>query len=127
MSKAKLSTGTKLIIFGVLLVVIDQIIKILVKTNMSLGESFCVIGQWFRISFVENEGMVIYKHGNGIRAHALALKIYNSKGETEFTDDEVIMISQAAENFCTPNFIDAIHEILNPNPESQTEEVLHVK
>ncbi len=57
MSKAKLSTGTKLIIFGVLLVVIDQIIKILVKTNMSLGESFCVIGQWFRISFVENEGM----------------------------------------------------------------------
>lgn len=70
---------------------------------------------------------VIYKHGNGIRAHALALKIYNSKGETEFTDDEVIMISQAAENFCTPNFIDAIHEILNPNPKSQTEEVLHVK
>lgn len=57
MSKCKLSTGAKLIILGVLLVVIDQIIKILVKTNMSLGESFCVIGQWFRISFIENEGM----------------------------------------------------------------------
>lgn len=57
MTKCKLSTGTKLIIFGVLLVVVDQVIKILVKTNMSLGESFCVIGQWFRISFVENEGM----------------------------------------------------------------------
>lgn len=57
MTKCKLSTGTKLIIFGVLLVVVDQVIKILVKTNMSLGESFCVIGEWFRISFVENEGM----------------------------------------------------------------------
>ena len=57
MIKIKLSTGAKLIILGVLLVVVDQIIKILVKTNMSLGESFCVIGQWFRISFVENEGM----------------------------------------------------------------------
>ena len=57
MRKCKLSTGTKLIILGVLLVVIDQVIKILVKTNMSLGESFCVIGQWFRITFVENEGM----------------------------------------------------------------------
>ena len=57
MRKCKLSTGTKLIILGVLLVVIDQVIKILVKTNMSLGESFCVMGEWFRITFVENEGM----------------------------------------------------------------------
>ena len=57
MGKCKISTGTKLIILGVLLVVIDQVIKILVKTNMSLGESFCVMGEWFRITFVENEGM----------------------------------------------------------------------
>lgn len=82
---------------------------------------------FFEADVKEQIADVIYKHGNGIRAHALALKIYNSKGEIEFSDDEVIMISQAAENFCTPNFIDAIHEILNPNPESQTEEVLHVK
>ncbi len=57
MGGRKLSTGWKLFLLGVLLVVIDQVIKILVKTNMSLGESFCVIGQWFRISFIENEGM----------------------------------------------------------------------
>ena len=36
--------------------VIDQIIKILVKTNMSLGDSF-EITPWFRILFVENNGM----------------------------------------------------------------------
>lgn len=39
------------------MVVIDQIVKILVKTNMSLGEHFGVIGSWFQILFVENEGM----------------------------------------------------------------------
>lgn len=49
--------GRYLIIIGVLLVAIDQIIKVLVKTNMSLGEQIPVIGQWFRLCFVENEGM----------------------------------------------------------------------
>lgn len=42
---------------GVLLVVIDQVIKILVKTNMNIGEHFSVIGNWFQILFIENEGM----------------------------------------------------------------------
>ena len=51
------SEGRKLVILGVVLVVIDQIIKILVKTNMGLGEHFDVIGNWFKILFVENEGM----------------------------------------------------------------------
>ena len=41
----------------VLVIVIDQVIKILVKTNMSLGESIPVFGDWFEISFVENNGM----------------------------------------------------------------------
>lgn len=46
-----------LICLGVALVVIDQVVKVLIKTNMSLGESFPVLGDWFRICFVENEGM----------------------------------------------------------------------
>jgi len=53
----KVSKGTKLIVLGVLLVVIDQVIKILVKTNMQIGEHFSVIGNWFQILFIENEGM----------------------------------------------------------------------
>ena len=53
----KVSKGTKLFTLGVLLVVIDQIIKILVKTNMQIGEHFNVIGNWFQIFFIENEGM----------------------------------------------------------------------
>ncbi len=51
------SKGLRLLSLGVLLVVIDQVIKILVKTNMSIGEHFSVIGNWFQILFIENEGM----------------------------------------------------------------------
>ena len=53
----KVSKGRLLLILGIALVVIDQVIKVLVKTNMTLGESFNVIGDWFRIFFIENEGM----------------------------------------------------------------------
>ena len=51
------SVGRKLVILGVILVVIDQVIKVLVKTNMGLGEHIDVIGNWFKLLFVENEGM----------------------------------------------------------------------
>ena len=53
----KISKGRWLLILGIVLVVIDQVIKILVKTNMSIGEHFSVIGNWFQILFIENEGM----------------------------------------------------------------------
>ena len=53
----KLSKGSKLLILGILLVVIDQIIKILVKTEMQLGETINVIGDWFKLHFVLNKGM----------------------------------------------------------------------
>lgn len=43
-----------IIILSVL--IIDQIIKIVVKTNMSIGDEI-VITPWFRILFVENNGM----------------------------------------------------------------------
>lgn len=46
-----------LVSLGAALVILDQITKILVKTNMSLGESIPVIGDFLRICFVENEGM----------------------------------------------------------------------
>ena len=53
----KLSKGKKLLLLGLVLVVIDQIIKIVVKTNMELGQHIYVIGNWFQILFIENEGM----------------------------------------------------------------------
>ena len=53
----KRSKGKKLIILGIVLVVLDQIIKVLVKTNMDLGETINVIGDWFKLHFVLNKGM----------------------------------------------------------------------
>ena len=53
----KVSKGAKITIFVVLLLVIDQIIKILVKTNMTLGQSIHVCGDWFQLLFIENKGM----------------------------------------------------------------------
>ncbi len=40
-----------------IIVLIDQVSKILVKTHMSLYESFSVLGDYFRIHFIENPGM----------------------------------------------------------------------
>ena len=57
--------GLLLIILGVMLVVIDQIIKVLVKTNMDLGEQIC---------FVENEGMAFgMKFGGAVGKFLLSL------------------------------------------------------
>ena len=52
-----LSKGQRLLLLGVLLVVIDQVIKVLVKTQMTLGEHIPVLGNWFQLLFVENTGM----------------------------------------------------------------------
>jgi len=41
----------------VVILVIDQIVKIMVKTTMFMGESHAVLGSWFYIHFIENEGM----------------------------------------------------------------------
>ncbi len=39
------------------IILIDQVTKILVKTNMTLGQSIPVLGDWFFIHFTENYGM----------------------------------------------------------------------
>ncbi len=41
----------------VIILVIDQASKFWIKTNMMLGEEFNVLGSWFRIHFIENNGM----------------------------------------------------------------------
>lgn len=53
----KISKGVKLAALGVGLVIVDQIIKFAVKTNMDLGQQILLIGEWCRLCFVENEGM----------------------------------------------------------------------
>lgn len=44
-----------LVVFIVLF--IDQVLKVWIKTNMTLGQEFHVAGNWFIIHFTENNGM----------------------------------------------------------------------
>ena len=41
----------------VLILILDQIFKFWVKTNMYLGQEINLIGSWFKLHFIENEGM----------------------------------------------------------------------
>lgn len=40
-----------------LVLVIDQVVKLMVKTHMQIGEEIPLIGDWCMLHFVENEGM----------------------------------------------------------------------
>ncbi len=44
-------------IIVLLILIVDQIVKIWVKTHMEIGDSIPVLGNWFYLHFVENEGM----------------------------------------------------------------------
>ena len=52
-----LSVFKKPVVIVLLVLFIDQALKIWVKTHMMLGEEFNVIGNWFIIHFIENNGM----------------------------------------------------------------------
>ena len=61
----KVSKGVRITLLVVLLLIVDQVIKILVKTNMTLGQSIHVAGDWFQILFIENNGMAFGWLGSG--------------------------------------------------------------
>jgi signal peptidase II len=52
MSKVK-----KSILIVALILIVDQILKFVVKTNMSYGQTVHILGDWFLIRFIENPGM----------------------------------------------------------------------
>lgn len=58
---------------------------------------------------------VVYMSATGIKAHHLAFKIYESKGETEYNDEEVDLIVSVAERNCTPSFIDGLKKQIENN------------
>ena len=53
----------------------------------------------------------MWNHAQGIAYHALALKIYNSHGETEYTDEEYQLMLHYAEYGMTPAFIDSLRAL----------------
>lgn len=67
----------------------------------------------------ESFANMLYLNVNGIRAHALAMKIYNSEGEESYSPEEVKLIKDVAEKLCAPNFIDGLMEQLNNQSKSE--------
>ncbi len=48
---------TKSILIILIILLIDQVSKYIVKTNMTLYQDIHVLGNWFIIKFIENDGM----------------------------------------------------------------------
>ncbi|MFZ2285749.1 MAG: lipoprotein signal peptidase [Bacteroidales bacterium] len=62
-----------LLIFSILIV--DQVLKIIIKTNMVIGQEIPVLGNWFRIHFLENNGMAFGMEWGG-KVGKAALSIF---------------------------------------------------
>jgi len=52
-----MTKGTKATLFILLILFLDQALKILIKTHMMLGQEKPIIGNWFILHFIENNGM----------------------------------------------------------------------
>ena len=65
----------------------------------------------------ESVANMLYLNVNGIRAHALAMKIYQSDGEVDYSDEEIKTITDVANAYGTPAFIDGLREILKGGEE----------
>lgn len=55
--KFRLTVGQISVLLVIVILLVDQISKFWVKTNMTLGQEFSVFGNWFLIHFTENNGM----------------------------------------------------------------------
>ena len=77
-----------------------------IEVFADLSRNTCVVRD------IKNEfANAIYTNIPGLPAHALAYKIYNSKGVEDYSDDECRLISKCAELVITPAYIYALKEI----------------
>lgn len=71
----KLSISKKAILLVFIVLFVDQLVKILIKTHMAMGDSFRVLGDKFLIHFTENPGMAFGMQFGG-EAGKLTLSIF---------------------------------------------------
>jgi signal peptidase II len=66
--------GIHVAAFILLILIADQALKIYIKTHYYLGEEHKMLGNWFRLHFIENEGMAWgWKFGGGLGKILLTL------------------------------------------------------
>ncbi len=66
--------GKQVFLFIALIILADQVFKFYIKTHYFMGEEHAVLGKWFRLHFIENEGMAWgWKFGGEFGKIALTL------------------------------------------------------
>lgn len=66
--------GKQVFLFIALIILADQVFKFYIKTHYYMGEEHAVLGEWFRLHFIENEGMAWgWKFGGEFGKIALTL------------------------------------------------------
>lgn len=66
--------GIRIFLIIAIIVILDQALKIYIKTNFYIGESHMILGEWFRLYFIENEGMAYgWKFGGEFGKMALSI------------------------------------------------------
>lgn len=60
----------------VLILLIDQILKVYIKTTFSPGETHSILGDWFILDYTENQGMAFGTTFGSAKWHKLALSIF---------------------------------------------------
>ncbi|MEK7200081.1 MAG: signal peptidase II, partial [Bacteroidota bacterium] len=72
--KIKVVKGRQIIFIILLIIFADQALKFYIKLHYFAGEEYKILGNWFRLHFVENEGMAWgWKFGGGFGKIALTL------------------------------------------------------
>ena len=56
----------------------------------------------------ESFANLLYTRANGVRMHALTMKIYQSHGPNAYDDEELRIIFSVAEEMTTPAFFDSL-------------------
>lgn len=57
MGKFEVLKYRHIVLIVVLILLVDQVLKFWIKTNMTIAEQFPIASDWFYIHFIENEGM----------------------------------------------------------------------
>ncbi len=70
-----MTRGGKVLLFIIVILVADQILKIWVKTSMTLGQDISIAGNWAYLYFVENKGMAFGMEFGGA-AGKIALSLF---------------------------------------------------
>lgn len=68
---------------------------------------------WQAVDVREQVADLLYTHANGIKAHRLAFKVFDSTGHEEYSDEEVEMLQSVIERLCLPCVIDGLNKQLN--------------